>query len=54
MKTTARALAVILTILTPGWFSGELQAQSLGAGFTQAGSPAAKGKVYSFDKIKIM
>ena len=51
MKTTARALAVILTILIPGWFSGEVQAQSLGAGFTQAGTPAAKGKVYSFDKI---
>jgi cyclase len=51
MKITARALAVILAISIPAWFSVEAQAQSLGAGFTQAGTPAGKGKVYSFDKI---
>ena len=51
MKITARALAVILAIAVPACFSEEIQAQSLGAGFTQAGTPAAKGKVYSFDKI---
>lgn len=51
MKVTARALAVFLAISIPAWFSLEAQAQSLGAGFSQAGTPAASGKVYTFDKI---
>ena len=40
---------MILSI--PAWFSVEARAQALGAGFTQAGTPAATGKVYSFTKI---
>ena len=51
MKVTVPALAVFLAISIPGWFSLQARAQSLGAGFTQAGAPAASGKVYSFDKI---
>ena len=51
MKVTARALAVFLAISMPAWFSVEAQAQSLGAGFSQAGTPVASGKVYTFDKI---
>ena len=51
MKSIARTLAVILTISIAACFSVETQAQSLGAAFTQAGTPAAKGKVYSFAKI---
>jgi hypothetical protein len=51
MKVTARALVVFLSISIPAWFSLEAQAQSLGAGFSQAGTPIASGKVYTFDKI---
>jgi cyclase len=51
MKVLTRALALILAISIPAWFSVEALAQSLGAGITQAGTPSAKGKVYSFDKI---
>jgi len=51
MKVTARALVVFLAISISGWFSLEAQAQSLGAGFSQAGTPAVSGKVYTFDKI---
>ncbi len=51
MKAIARTLAAILVISIMGWFPAAAQAQALGAGFTQAGTPAVKGKVYSFAKI---
>jgi len=51
MKISVQVLAVILAISIQGWFSPEAHAQVLGAGFTQAGTPAATGKVYSFSKI---
>ncbi len=51
MKVTTGALAVVLAISIPAWFSPETQAQSLGAGFSQAGTLAASGKVYRFDKV---
>jgi cyclase len=51
MKVSARALVVILALSITTWFSVEASAQALGAGFTQAGTPAATGKVYSFTKI---
>jgi cyclase len=51
MNAIARALALILAISIPAWFSMEARAQSLGAGVSQAGTPAARGKVYSFAKI---
>jgi cyclase len=51
MKAIARALTVVLAISFLAWFSVEAQAQNLGAGFSQAGTPAATGKVYSFAKI---
>ena len=51
MKRSARALAILLAIALPALFSMEARAQALGAGFTQAGTPAVTGKVYSFEKI---
>jgi cyclase len=51
MKITTRALAVVLAMSIPAWFSPRAQAQNLGAGFSQAGTPAASGKVYQFTKI---
>jgi cyclase len=51
MKVIPRALSIFLAIATLAYISSEAQAQTLGAGFTQAGTPAATGKVYSFAKI---
>ena len=51
MKITARVLAVVVAISIPAWFSPAARAQNLGAGFSQAGTPAAAGKVYQFAKI---
>ena len=51
MKASTRTLAFILTLSIPAWFSADARAQALGAGFTQAGTLAATGKVYSFAKI---
>ena len=51
MKIEKWELAVILTLSIAAWFSTEARAQALGAGFTQAGTPAVSGKVYQFAKI---
>ena len=51
MKVKCGALAIVLAISIPAWFSPQAQAQSLGAGFSQAGTRAASGKVYEFDKV---
>jgi len=51
MKGTARALAVILVISIPAWFSSEAQAQSQVVGGARAAAPVISGKVYSFEKI---
>jgi cyclase len=51
MKSTVRTISVILALTIAPWFAQRARAQALGAGFTQAGTPAATGKVYQFDKI---
>jgi cyclase len=51
MKVTGVALAVALAISIPALITPRAQAQSLGAGFSQAGTHAASGKVYEFDKV---
>src|ERR1019366_6170949 len=51
MKAAARALVVILAISILAWFSLEAQAQTQGAGNSQAGAQVVSGKVYSFEKI---
>ena len=51
MKMKTWALAVVLAVSIPAWFSPAARAQSLGAGFSQVGTPAVSGKVYQFSKI---
>ena len=48
MKVTARALAVILAISIPAWFSVEAQAQSLGAGFYAGRNAGSLGQSLFF------
>src|ERR1700722_4033772 len=51
MKVPVRAVALLLAISIPAWFSLAAKAQTQGVGGSQTAAPTVSGKVYSFEKI---